>query len=76
MTAGPEWTASGDYDDVRFGYSVSTAGDVNLDGTNDIIVAPGPGGGPRVQVYDGVTGDKHRQKPRAATVSRLAEGAA
>ncbi|OWK40436.1 Alkaline phosphatase [Fimbriiglobus ruber] len=30
--------------------------DVNGDGVDDLIVAPGVGGGPRVEVFDGVTG--------------------
>ena len=32
-----------------------TTGDVNGDGVDDLIVAPGKGGGPRIRVIDGVT---------------------
>jgi cyclophilin family peptidyl-prolyl cis-trans isomerase len=36
------------------------AGDVNGDGASDMILSAGPGGGPQVQVFDGVTGTQLR----------------
>ncbi|MFO0935124.1 MAG: RHS repeat-associated core domain-containing protein [Gemmataceae bacterium] len=39
------------------GVRVAT-GDITLDGVPDLIVAPGPGGGSRIRVLDGVTGNE------------------
>jgi streptogramin lyase len=43
--------------DPRFTGGVRVAtGDVNGDGVPDLITAPGPGGGPEIRIFDGVSG--------------------
>lgn len=47
--------------DVHFRGGVRVAaGDLNGDGTVDIITAPGPGGGPHIKAFDGKTGQTIR----------------
>jgi hypothetical protein len=45
------------YDPGFVGGAFLACGDFNLDGVPDIVVAPGPGGGPHVRVFDGRTGN-------------------
>lgn len=58
-TPSGEFTVGADFnaiDDPRFrGGTRITIGDVNGDGFGDLIVVAGPGGGPRVAIFDGRT---------------------
>ena len=55
LTIAPSWTATGENASDQFGYSVSSAGDINGDGYNDIIIgAYGYSGGKgRAYVFNG-----------------------
>jgi sugar lactone lactonase YvrE len=49
------------YDPGFLGGVQVAGGDVNGDGVSDVITGVGPGGGPHVRVFDGVTGDVIRE---------------
>ena len=54
VSAVPDWTGEGDQAGAQFGFRVRTAGDVNSDGYDDVIVgAPLYGGSGRAFVYHG-----------------------
>jgi len=58
----PIYTFSGEGTQERFGYSVASAGDVNNDGTDDILIgaygnSAGANFGGRAYVFSGLTGD-------------------
>src|SRR5207237_774991 len=44
------------YEDTFAGGVRAALGDLNGDGVPDLVAGPGPGGGPRVVVFDGATG--------------------
>jgi uncharacterized delta-60 repeat protein len=63
------------FDDPHFrGGARLAAGDVNGDGTPDLIVAAGPGGGPRVGMFDGTGLLKMAAAPRRLTNDFFAFG--
>jgi large repetitive protein len=50
LVTAPAWTGEGDQSDARFGHSVASAGDVNGDGYDDLVVG--------AQLYDGALTDE------------------
>ena len=48
------------YEDAFRGGVRTALGDITGDGVNDLVIAPGVGGGPRIRIVDGATGDTLR----------------
>ena len=66
-------TSSPSSPSFRGGVTVA-AGDVNGDGEADVVVGAGPGGGPRVKVFDGTTGAELSRASSPSTATLHAAG--